>query len=501
MSEEAAYRELFLKTALSFLDPRLSAKLKPTSRNLLWIVNYCLNRVRRTQGLEPGNEKAEKIFEGLDWDVEEKDVRPGDLVFFAHPTNSPVEILAIGIISRVSPSIKSLAVTGNRILEVELVKYPLRGPYKVVFRNAGKWFEMVKQLAPPKPMRSNSAHLRTFYLTPGNNSELVKSTLESHGYRRISSQSSAGLVWTQLVKQVETERVQEGKKLVNHLPRLSALITTKKAFRHTTKQIPGFPVPVTYDLSDPYDFMKFVSVTSNSPPTTKWILKPFALNQGIGISIVSNLPQFRKDLHSGRESKQKVIQLYIAQPMLIDGRKFDIRYYVLVARCKPLVVLRYEEYYIRRSLNAFSLESDNLLTHLTNAHQQKSHPDFEEQKETSIWSKAQFTAHFDPAVVSAIEASIISIISRLFAFVVPMMDQKLGSFELLGLDFMVENTGKVYMLEANSNPALYTDTEVLAEVIPKMLKEAVTVVTRAHSFESSGDTTEGTQWVQVFPTR
>ena len=38
------------------------------------------------------------------------------------------------------------------------------------------------------------------------------------------------------------------------------------------------------------------------------------------------------------------------------------------------------------------------------------------------------------------------------------IDLQAGCFEILGLDFMVDLSHKVYLIEWNSNPALYTDT-------------------------------------------
>jgi hypothetical protein len=56
---------------------------------------------------------------------------------------------------------------------------------------------------------------------------------------------------------------------------------------------------------------------------------------------------------------------YIPNPLLIHGKKFDIRCYMLIASVKPLIVL-YHSGYIRLSMFDFDNNDDNLLTHLTN---------------------------------------------------------------------------------------------------------------------------------------
>jgi hypothetical protein len=361
-------------------------------------------------------------------------------------------------------------------------------------RSTGKWFTLTQEEV-HTPAWSSLEFPKTYFLTKGNNSELVASVLDSQGYKRVENVQAAGLIWTQVLKQVEWQGIREGKQLFNHIPGLSNVFTTKKSFRHLTKQIPNFPAPLTFDLSDQYDYVTFL--TTSQAAGTKWILKPLAMNQGIGITLVSNIVQFKKSLQSGVESRRKVIQLYIPNPLLLDGNKFDIRYYVLIVRCKPMVILRYEDFYIRRSLNPYNIESSDLLTHLTNAHQQKAHPDFEQMKEETIWSKQRLEQSLGSAVVASIEQAIIDCLSRLMACVVSRVEQRLGSFEVLGVDFMLDSSLRLYMLEANVNPALYTDTEEQRRLIPRMIADALSVVHRVHS--GCQDYLSDTRFKLVFP--
>ena len=81
--------------------------------------------------------------------------------------------------------------------------------------------------------------------------------------------------------------------------------------------------------------------------------------------------------------------------------------------------------------------------------------------------------------------------------VVSRAEQRLGSFELLGVDFMLDSSLRLYMLEANVNPALYTDTEELRTVIPKMVADALSVVHRVHA--GVQDYLSGTRFQLVLP--
>lgn len=52
-------------------------------------------------------------------------------------------------------------------------------------------------------------------------------------------------------------------------------------------------------------------------------------------------------------------------PLLINGKKFDIRCYMLISSVKPLLIF-YHSGYIRLSMFDFDNNDNNLLTHLTN---------------------------------------------------------------------------------------------------------------------------------------
>ena len=74
---------------------------------------------------------------------------------------------------------------------------------------------------------------------------------------------------------------------------------------------------------------------------------------------------------------------YIKEPLLLRGRKFDIRVYMLVVAGSPWVVL-YRDGYVRLCCESYQLSSPNLSVHLTNQYQQKKTAVYEEVKEDTV---------------------------------------------------------------------------------------------------------------------
>jgi hypothetical protein len=79
-----------------------------------------------------------------------------------------------------------------------------------------------------------------------------------------------------------------------------------------------------------------------------------------------------------------------------------------------------------------------------------------------------------------------------FLTVKDKLDRKFGCFELFGFDFLIDDQLNPYLIEINTNPALFTDTQVQKDLLPKLVDD---IVRMALSVHPQGKT-EGTEEVK-----
>jgi len=143
----------------------------------------------------------------------------------------------------------------------------------------------------------------------------------------------------------------------------------------------------------PAEYSDFRNQFSNKKNVT-FIIKPEASCQGRGIFLTRNCDDVDPNDHY-------VAQRYILKPFLIDGLKFDLRIYVLLAGCDPLRIYIYKEGLARLATETYQAPGrdnlDNMCMHLTNYAINKDNPNFifnENKENTNIGHKRSLTAVF-----------------------------------------------------------------------------------------------------------
>ena len=96
--------------------------------------------------------------------------------------------------------------------------------------------------------------------------------------------------------------------------------------------------PPTYIF--PEDYKRWCAEREASNFKSMYIMKPSASSCGRGIHIIGRKQEVKKK--SGY-----VVSSYIKKPHLIEGRKYDLRIYVLVTSFDPLRVYMFKEGLVR----------------------------------------------------------------------------------------------------------------------------------------------------------
>jgi len=185
-----------------------------------------------------------------------------------------------------------------------------------------------------------------------------------------------------------------------------------------------------------------------------WILKPSGGQHGAGMSVHQGCAQLQSDHGAcalGDARKRFFIMPYL-EPALLDGHKFDVRSYILVASLQP-ALLFYHDGFVRRATSAYSrTDLGDKAAHITNAHEQDAKDDhFWDFDRLSDYLAAH--AGFPPRFMQTAFREHAKRVSEFVYFSAePFMRKRRGKFQLFAVDWIVDARGGAHMLEVNSNP-------------------------------------------------
>lgn len=254
-------------------------------------------------------------------------------------------------------------------------------------------------------------------------------------------------------------------------------------------------------------------------PEALWIWKPCSQSCGRGIMVFSS--DVPKDQMKEMSKKRGIIQRYIPNPLLIGGRKFDMRIYVVVLSYDPLKVYVNDEGLVRFATEQYSEAVDTLqsrMMHLTNYSVNKQNPDFVQnldgqgedkedaavddsgQPKASKWSLKELQIHFarEGLDFEAMWASMKDlVIKTLISVEEPLKAEWVkttgcedggwsargpggahrGScFEIYGFDVLVDRSLKPWLLEVNICPSLSSGSPLDKRIKTKLVADVLTLV-------------------------
>ena len=212
----------------------------------------------------------------------------------------------------------------------------------------------------------------------------------------------------------------------------------KQARKEGRPSVPEL-VPVTYVL--PQDYALFVEECRRHPACT-YIMKPISKAQGKGIFLINKLSQVKRWSNIGSTSltnrtsssytaaaaaaaaglvggaytpgpfssswgamlrsqqENYVVSRYIDNPLLLGGKKFDLRLYVLVVSYRPLVIYMSHLGFARFCNVKYTTEVaelDNMYVHLTNVAVQKQGGAEYNESHGNKWSLENLRLHLEAA--------------------------------------------------------------------------------------------------------
>lgn len=251
-------------------------------------------------------------------------------------------------------------------------------------------------------------------------------------------------------------------------------------------------IPVTYVL--PADYNMFVEEYRKSPQST-WIMKPCGKSQGAGIFLINKLSKLKK---WSREAKTPFTQLtskecyvisrYIDNPLLIGGKKFDLRLYVLVTSFRPLKAYLFQHGFCRFCTVKYDTsvtELDNMYVHLTNVSVQKHGGDYNSLHGGKM-SIQNFRLYLEGtkgrSVTDKLFAEMQWLIVHSLKAVAPVMANDRHCFECYGYDIIIDNMLKPWLVEVNASPSLQSTTHNDRILKYKLIDNIVSVVVPPDGF-------------------
>eukprot|EP00892_Ulva_mutabilis_P007150 jgi/Ulvmu1/4807/UM020_0092.1 len=344
------------------------------------------------------------------------------------------------------------------------------------------------------------AQTYTAFILPGNGAGLFQTCLQARPVWRVHSrgvdeQSAWHLWWGSNGQACPFKRLRTGdntKRIVNRVPKIREIATKARLAFHVSRHLRTLCieectfVPETHIVSSKLQLGKETKRLHQAAQNaiadgrgSVWIAKPESRNRGIGITVHKSMQDALDHINSGKLGAISVIQKYIENPLLLDGRKFDIRSFVLILPSKQ--ILFYEQSYVRTSSTTFCLDDlSDRSVHLTNDAVQRQYGhynSFEDHNKLNLMSlqTAINRQGLDISVQNDIVPQMHTAAAFVFGATLPSLnaDKLQSCFELLGLDFMVNMSGKVSLIEVNSCPALGMHGAVLQDMIPQMVEEVV----------------------------
>uniref|UniRef100_M4BXS8 Tubulin-tyrosine ligase n=1 Tax=Hyaloperonospora arabidopsidis (strain Emoy2) TaxID=559515 RepID=M4BXS8_HYAAE len=225
--------------------------------------------------------------------------------------------------------------------------------------------------------------------------------------------------------------------------------------------------------------------------TKTWIMKPSATNKGAEVNVIKDFQKLRTIVNEWTDIREWVVQEYMERPLLLRGRKFHIRAYVLAVG--GLKVFVYQHCLVLSALEQYSKnDTDNNYSHITNTFQQQSHPDYVESECVMLLDDIEeILAKQGVVDTAATKTKILADVGRITAEAFDAFKGEFSvfqplpnCFEVYGVDFMVDEDFNVWLLEFNPGPDFKQTGDRLHFVIRDLMADTLRIVTNEYFLEN-----------------
>lgn len=339
-------------------------------------------------------------------------------------------------------------------------------------------------LAKKAPKKTVGERYHMTYKFGSSECKIVRNIFNYHGFHEVHPNSSDfNLIWTGGHLKPFTLRSLTEFQKVNHFPRSYEITRKDRLFKNIQRmqQIKGVKhfdfIPQSYIL--PSEYQDFCAAFLREKGL--WIVKPVASSRGRGVFLCNHPDQVPLD-------ENLIVCKYIANPLLIDGFKFDIRLYVCVTSYDPLCIYLFEEGLTRFATVKYEKSNRhirNQCMHLTNYSVNKKSDDYVKNDDPDVedygnkWSLGAFLRYLrsrgkdTAALMMRIEDVVIKTIVSAEVPVATackmFMPFRGNCFELYGFDILVDDNLKPWVLEVNLSPSLACDSPLDMKIKTNMM--------------------------------
>ena len=396
---------------------------------------------------------------------------------------------------------------------------------------------------------------------PGNNAKLIDTLMEQRTDKWVKTGIDlvkfCDFIWSPLPNVIDFNYSNEKKQFVNHIEFCSNLSNKLNLyynlFRHCESKklnlFDYFPFTICLSLSQsnfknqiesfkqfcldlpdytPKSDVKYVekfsilgskrtgeNQTINIPSTyntgsNMWIIKPINLNRGRCIQVLNDTDAIVEYLEKLQEMKKLegennnnfkcehiLLQKYLERPLLYQGRKFDIRIWIMLISGQESCVYIFKQGHLKATCGQYDINSSSPFIHLTNYSVQKHNVDFSKIEIGNEISYEEFQEELDktntgknffkdiyPKIVYIIRLAVGSGKSNLNHL------NRTNCFEIFGCDFILDQKFKPYLLEINLNPGLEISSPLISKLVPRMVDDALKLTIDAKYYKNKEESSK-----------